>query len=374
MNKKKKVLLVGNRFANKRGAEYSLLELRKVLEQETDYQIKVFTLEQENYGPEAEWHRTFKYPIDKTEKLPLTEEMKKTWSVYSPILCEELYSEIQKYQPDVVLAQNSSALPAVRACKEEGIDVGVWVHDYRFLSESYHEGRFYTKPFNYIASKLAERFRHEPIIKSDFILFNSKHTKERCTGYFKSELGISIDEKSEILYPVLDTQDFKLSKSSKGDKILHVNPVYNKGIETTLKVAEKLPDKNFIVTGSEGPQKIMEKIEDAENIEYKGYVGDIKDIYQETKIVLMPSKWEEPFGRVPVEAGINGIPTIAPARGGLKESVPGEHQVEDKPEAYRDKISEIEKDFERNSEISIKHAEKLIKDAKDSTEKIFASN
>ena len=47
----------------------------------------------------------------------------------------------------------------------------------------------------------------------------------------------------------------------------------------------------------------------------------MREVYEKVKIVLVPSASDEPFGRVPVEAGINGIPTIASNRGGLPESV-----------------------------------------------------
>ena len=44
-------------------------------------------------------------------------------------------------------------------------------------------------------------------------------------------------------------------------------------------------------------------------------------VFDRTRVLLMPSIWEEPFGRLPVEAGACGIPTLASARGGLPESV-----------------------------------------------------
>lgn len=39
------------------------------------------------------------------------------------------------------------------------------------------------------------------------------------------------------------------------------------------------------------------------------------------RVLLMPSRWPEPFGRIPVEAGISGIPTLVADRGGLPEAV-----------------------------------------------------
>jgi glycosyltransferase involved in cell wall biosynthesis len=44
-------------------------------------------------------------------------------------------------------------------------------------------------------------------------------------------------------------------------------------------------------------------------------------IYGECKILLVPSVWEEAYGRVVTEAQISGIPVVASDRGGLPEAV-----------------------------------------------------
>ena len=45
------------------------------------------------------------------------------------------------------------------------------------------------------------------------------------------------------------------------------------------------------------------------------------DEYAEARILLVPSVWEEAWGRVVTEAQVNGIPVLASAIGGLPESV-----------------------------------------------------
>ena len=48
---------------------------------------------------------------------------------------------------------------------------------------------------------------------------------------------------------------------------------------------------------------------------------DVATIYVMTQTVIIPSQWEEPFGRIAVEAMHTGIPVIASRTGGLEESV-----------------------------------------------------
>src|SRR5438045_3878818 len=46
---------------------------------------------------------------------------------------------------------------------------------------------------------------------------------------------------------------------------------------------------------------------------------DPRDFYRVSRLVLMPSLWDESFGRVAAEALINGIPVLASNRGALPE-------------------------------------------------------
>ena len=48
-----------------------------------------------------------------------------------------------------------------------------------------------------------------------------------------------------------------------------------------------------------------------------------KEIYRQTKVLLVPSVWEEPAGRVIAEAILNGIPPIITDRGGMPEVANG---------------------------------------------------
>jgi glycosyltransferase involved in cell wall biosynthesis len=47
----------------------------------------------------------------------------------------------------------------------------------------------------------------------------------------------------------------------------------------------------------------------------------MREAYEESKLVVVPSRVEESFGRVPAEAMVSGIPCIVSDRGGLPEVV-----------------------------------------------------
>lgn len=50
-------------------------------------------------------------------------------------------------------------------------------------------------------------------------------------------------------------------------------------------------------------------------------VAEAREVYAVTRTVLVPSVWEEPAGRVPAEAMLNGIVPLVSNRGGLSETV-----------------------------------------------------
>jgi len=60
-----------------------------------------------------------------------------------------------------------------------------------------------------------------------------------------------------------------------------------------------------------------------ENLMIAGSVPKPRDIFENTRILLVPSVWEEPSGRVAAEALVNGIPPVVSDRGGLAESCNG---------------------------------------------------
>jgi glycosyltransferase involved in cell wall biosynthesis len=104
-----------------------------------------------------------------------------------------------------------------------------------------------------------------------------------------------------------------------GNAITLINMNENKGGKLFWQLARLLPNHKFIgVKGAYGKQVEHEK--KLPNVTILNNTPDIQEVYKETKIVLMPSSYES-WGRVAIEAGCSGIPTIASPTPGLKESL-----------------------------------------------------
>lgn len=106
-----------------------------------------------------------------------------------------------------------------------------------------------------------------------------------------------------------------------------------KGVDLFVAAAGKVPgdDLRFVVAGAcrEGAG-----IEDAytesefrgliaadPRILYVGYREDMPDVYAASDVLVMPSRWAEPFGLVLIEAGLAMKPVVATRVGGVPEVV-----------------------------------------------------
>jgi glycosyltransferase involved in cell wall biosynthesis len=111
-----------------------------------------------------------------------------------------------------------------------------------------------------------------------------------------------------------------------------VNPALHKGAALFARLADMLgqarPDIPILIVQSAIGAEQFAAIPGLDLARYPQIVvsppiADAREIYALAKIVLMPSVFPEPFGRVAAEAMINGIPTLVSDRGALPETVEG---------------------------------------------------
>lgn len=99
---------------------------------------------------------------------------------------------------------------------------------------------------------------------------------------------------------------------------LHINPTAVKGIDFTLDLARELPEEKFLLVGNWGgnfPENLPANVQTLERQD------SLAKVLKEAKGLLMPSRWQEAFGRVPLEAMAYGCPVISSDRGALSETV-----------------------------------------------------
>jgi len=118
-----------------------------------------------------------------------------------------------------------------------------------------------------------------------------------------------------VCHPPIDYSSY--AGTASGDAITLINLFENKGADLFYEMARRFPNERFIgVAGGYGKQvlRVLPNVELWENQE------DVREVYKQTKILLMPSVYES-FGRVALEAAATGIPTVASDTPGLREAL-----------------------------------------------------
>jgi glycosyltransferase involved in cell wall biosynthesis len=104
-----------------------------------------------------------------------------------------------------------------------------------------------------------------------------------------------------------------------------INPDPSKGGEIAMAIAEHRQDVQFIFQEcwptDERIPPLKARARRAGNVSWRIPVADIRSVFAQTRVLLVPSQWEEVWGRVVSEAHVSGIPVLASRIGGLSESV-----------------------------------------------------
>jgi hypothetical protein len=120
--------------------------------------------------------------------------------------------------------------------------------------------------------------------------------------------------------PVIEPELYRCEPA--GDGILFVNPIAMKGVQIAAAIAAALPQRRFLFVRSWPETAAFPHFQPRRsNIEWVPSARDMRPLFARTKLLLMPSVWEESSGRTLGEAQVSGIPTIASDRGGLRESI-----------------------------------------------------
>ena len=187
---------------------------------------------------------------------------------------------------------------------------------------------------NFPTAKFIIFYHNDPTkLRGSKILSQRKFLNNNCTNVFLSNYikncfykDFSTYKKNNfILYPGVRTGNFK--KMQKKKLIVFCGKLNeSKGYDIFIKTAaiikknKKFKDWKFISIGSER-RRIIKK---NSYVKEFGQISNSKilKIYEKSSIAIAPSTWDEPLGRLPLEANSRGCFVISSNKGGLPESNP----------------------------------------------------
>ncbi len=171
------------------------------------------------------------------------------------------------------------------------------------------------------------------------VITNSKHVKNKLV-----HLGL-FAPKIQVVHNAIDAAEFDDIEGSYVRKALNIpldaliigcagQITQDKGqhvfVKACLEIATDFPNAYFLLVGTLDNHAYVEQlkgyIETAplsvqKRFIFSGFRTDIADILSEFDINVVPSIWEEPFGRVAMEGMWLKVPTVASHTGGLPEVI-----------------------------------------------------
>jgi len=127
-----------------------------------------------------------------------------------------------------------------------------------------------------------------------------------------------------VVPPYLDAERYRVDSTR--EYVTFINPHPWKGFEIAAEVARACPDIPFLFVESwRLPDAIrddvLSTIAKLANVTLMPPTRNMRQVYARTRVLLVPSQWQESWGRVASEAHVSGIPVVGSRRGGLPEAI-----------------------------------------------------
>jgi len=176
------------------------------------------------------------------------------------------------------------------------------------------------------------------------LVVNSEHAQAEM-----EEFGVT--RPMNVLYPLVDPAAYRTETNHRYISMVNMSdgtkPWYDKGPEMFYRLAQMYPGEEFLaVEGAHGIQDLRE----LPNVTIWPQQSNIKRAYEQSKVVLMPSRDVESFGRISVEAAASGIPSLVSDLPGPREAGTAyEYVPQDDADTWADALLEVLFHYERAS-------------------------
>jgi glycosyltransferase involved in cell wall biosynthesis len=168
--------------------------------------------------------------------------------------------------------------------------------------KAWHKVGFYFKMWNDTGYRLQEISKNV-----DMFIYNS--------GYTKFRIGL---EPGNVVFNPIDMEDQQSVDTEPGKVLFIGNVTHRKGIGVLAEAVNDLDVKLHII----GDGGLLGKIEGSNIVKHgKLDYRATRSHLATSEMLVVPSIWPEPFGRVAVEGMASGVPTIVSPNGALPEVV-----------------------------------------------------
>jgi glycosyltransferase involved in cell wall biosynthesis len=209
-------------------------------------------------------------------------------------VCETVADVVAAFNPDIAVAQIGQQVRLAQAFRACGVPVMIYIRNVEM-----------------------EELEGDPrSLPGAGFVANSQFTAQR----FRDLFGILPD----VVPPFFVPENYRVSPRKKF--VTFINPHPLKGFDIAVDLARRCPDIEFLfleswTMGDDHKADILSRLAPLSNAQFRSRTSNMKAIYAKSRMILIPSRWEEAWGRIASEAQFSGIPVVASNRGGLPESV-----------------------------------------------------
>ena len=268
----------------------------------------------------------YKYSYKKNSVSVLEKVTQKLRCYYNPDCVKDFEEICDKFKPDVIHTNTLYGIPCSvwKAAHKKGIAVIHTIRDTAILSPVQHGHK--VSP---LVVKAHQKYMCNVSKYVDAVTAPSEYTLQTslATGAFdksrvKECVFNSVQSDYDLLHRMVEERKARISPRI---KFMYAGRlIYLKGIRQMLEAFSKIENKNCELhicgTGDMMEYVKMQAQKDPRIIYYgKLNSEELAKQYQECDVLLFPSVWPEPFGRVFIEGNMYGMPVIAGDCGGIPE-------------------------------------------------------
>lgn len=266
---------------------------------------------------------------------------------------KEFQSALAEFMPDVVHTNNLPGLTTAvwQVCNSCNIPVIHTLRDYWLCNPWKDKKR---NGLQKLPLRMVYHINRRKLLKRSqkisFVAGPSEYIVNRFVsdGYFKNVAHQSVFNCVEIDRPKI-SECIKLKESRKGEQICFLYAgalTEKKGVMFLLDTFETIQNENislWICGNGSLEAQVKKYAEKDKRIRFYGKVSseELAEKYKQSDVLIIPSVWAEPFGRVVIEANMYGNPVIASDVGGIPEIIHEMHFGKLFPPMDSQKLAEI---------------------------------
>ena len=240
-------------------------------------------------------------------------------------------------RPDAVVTFGGDPLAEtlMRLAKNRDLPVVFWLHNF-----AYRDAKIFTlADYVIVPSRFNRRHYWESIglacqvlplvVDWERVRVTGSEIRRRGAGSGEQGVGSGEGEGTNGTHHAPRDGFHHAERDEYGQYVTFVNPQRTKGLFVFARIAEILaarrPDIPLLVMAGRSQAGWQTEtgidLSRLPNVTVRGSVPDPREFYAASKLLLMPSLWNESFGLVAAEAMLNGIPVLASNRGALPETI-----------------------------------------------------